>query len=47
MTKIIASLIVASSLLAGIGSASAAPGSAVQDAARLGFITVGGAFDAR
>jgi hypothetical protein len=47
MVKIIASLLVAGSLLAGIGSASAATGNAVQEAARLGFITVGGVFDAR
>lgn len=49
MKTLIASLIVAGSLVAGLSAASAGPlgGQAAREAAQLGFITVGGAFDAR
>lgn len=49
MNKIIASFIIAGTLIAAVGTVQAGPlgGSAARSAAGLGFITVGGAFDAR
>lgn len=47
MNRIIASLLIAGSIVGGIGAVQAEPlgGRAVADAARLGFITPGGVFD--
>ena len=47
MTKIITSLVLAASVIAGIGAVQAAPGQAQMDQARAGFITTGGVFDGR
>ena len=47
MTKIIASLVLAASVLASVGVAQAAPGEGQRAVARLGLITVGGVFDGR
>lgn len=49
MTKFVASLIVAGTLIASLGVAQAAPlgGEAARTAASLGFLTVGGSSDAR
>jgi hypothetical protein len=47
MTKFIASLVIAGSLLAGVGAAQAGPGNALKEAAQAGFITPHGVFDGR
>jgi hypothetical protein len=49
MTKIIASLVLAASIVAGIGSTQAGSiyGNGLRDAAQAGFITTGGVFDGR
>jgi hypothetical protein len=49
MTNLLAALIVAGSLLAGVGAAQAdtMAGNAIQSAAQAGFITPHGVFDGR